>query len=792
MIFHELVARDSFIGMGNLTVEQALLRAVEAHKTGELQDAERLYRAILEVQPKHPDANHNLGILALGVGKPQDALPYLKAALETNPNQGQYWISYVNALIKANNPDDARKVLNQGKKAGLSHEAIGQIEKQLISISPHTPTQSEINTLLQHFNIGEFKIAEGLALAMTRRFPNYPFGWTAYGAILRQIGSLNSSLRAVEEAVRLSPNNAQAHNNRGNALRDMGRLTEAEASFREAIKLKPDYAEAHSNLGNALQDMGRLTEAKTSFREAIKLKPDYAEAHSNLGNALQELGRMAEAIAEYDLALNIDPDFGSARWHRGIAVIPIIQTDAKQIQTSRETFRLELIRMSGWFADERLDHGHNVVGAQHPFYLAYQEEDNKLLLAEYGQLCHKLMTYWQRQQNRFFQPQGIKVPIRMGIVSKHIYGHSVWESLIQGWIQYLDRRRIEITIFYVGTKNDEATQYARSVVESFVSGKANLPAWVDAILERNIDILFYPEIGMDKMTVKLASLRLAPVQLASWGHPETTGLPTMDYYISANLLEPDCSESYYTEQLVKLPNLGCCYGQSPVTPVAPDYTALGIKESCPLLICPGTPFKYVPEHDWIFVSIAKQLGQCQFVFFIYEKKELSQLVKERLNALFSTEGMDFNDFGVFIPWQAKASFYGLMLCADVFLDTVGFSGFNTAMQATECGLPIVTREGRFMRGRMASGILKRIELQELIANNEDQYVALVVRLVRDRQYNLAVRQKIEANRLLLYDDREPVLALENFLLQVCRKTIGDLEEQGSPQTRPSEAKHDQS
>jgi predicted O-linked N-acetylglucosamine transferase (SPINDLY family) len=85
----------------------------------------------------------------------------------------------------------------------------------------------------------------------------------------------------------------------------------------------------------------------------------------------------------------------------------------------------------------------------------------------------------------------------------------------------------------------------------------------------------------------------------------------------------------------------------------------------------------------------------------------------------SQAGLNFTDYGVFIPWQPRPSFYGLMKRATVFLDTIGFSGFNTAMQAVDCGLPIVTREGRFMRGRLASGILKRIGLHELIAASDD-------------------------------------------------------------------------
>ena len=127
-----------------------------------------------------------------------------------------------------------------------------------------------------------------------------------------------------------------------------------------------------------------------------------------------------------------------------------------------------------------------------------------------------------------------------------------------------------------------------------------------------------------------------------------------------------------------------------------------------------------------------------------------------------------------MAWQPKASFYGFMNHADVFLDTIGFSGFNTAMQGVECGLPIITREGRFMRGRLASGILKRMGLQELIAHNEEDYVNLVVKIVNDQHYNLLVRNKIKENSHFLYNDLEPVRALEGFFKDAYLKSINSL------------------
>ena len=292
-----------------------------------------------------------------------------------------------------------------------------------------------------------------------------------------------------------------------------------------------------------------------------------------------------------------------------------------------------------------------------------------------------------------------------------------------------------------------------------------LRQWAEAILAAQPDVLIYPEIGMDPMSLKLASLRLAPVQAASWGHPETTGLPTIDAYLSAQDLEPAEAQRHYTERLVALPNLGCYLQPERVDPAAVDLASLGIEDDLPLLLCPGTPFKYAPEHDPALGEIARRLGRCRLVFFEHRTRTLSEKLRARLAAAFGAAGVDFDSHVRFIPWQTREGFFGLMGRADVFLDTIGFSGFNTALQAVQCGLPIVTREGRFLRGRLASGILKRIGLKELVSADDAQYVALAVRLVQDRAWCEQIHRRIVAGRPLLYEDTAPVRALESFLAQ---------------------------
>jgi radical SAM superfamily enzyme YgiQ (UPF0313 family)/Flp pilus assembly protein TadD len=329
-----------------MKIEEALKQAIAQHQAGQFQDAERIYREILQAQPNHPDANHNLGVLAIQVKQPVAGLPHLKMALETNPNQGQYWLSYIEGLIQTGQTDAARQVLEQGRQRGLQGVVADALAERLNSSiqapeqskeayeessqksppalttslkkskknNPHKthPNPQEINALLLLFNQGKFQEAAVLARTMTERFPLHGFAWGVLGAVFKMSGRNAEALIPLQKAVEYSPGDAGALYNLGIILNDLGRLSEAETNYRRALKIKPHFAEAHNNLANTLKNLGRPEEAEACYRQALLIKPDYPEAHNNLGNILQESGRTAEAEASYRQVLLIKPDYPEA------------------------------------------------------------------------------------------------------------------------------------------------------------------------------------------------------------------------------------------------------------------------------------------------------------------------------------------------------------------------------------------------------------------------------------------------------------------------------------------------
>ena len=338
-----------------LTIEQLLQQGTAAHKEGNLQEAERLYSTILQSQPHHPDANHNLGVLAVSVDKSEAALPLFKAALEANPKIEQFWLSYIDALIKEKQFVAAKQVVEQAKKQEVNIGSLHSLELQLKPTTPLdelkstsqkkdlrfkeklkksakntkvekqdlkgiNPSNVEINNLLQHYKNGQQDDAEKLALSITERFPKHPFAWKVLGALLKQTGRTVESLAPMRKSVQLAPQDAQAHTNLGLTLKELGKLEEAEASHADAIALEPNFSKAHYNLGNTLKELGRLQDAEASYTRAIALEPNFAEAHGNLGNTLQKLGRFQDAESSYTRAIALKPNFIEAHFNLGVTL----------------------------------------------------------------------------------------------------------------------------------------------------------------------------------------------------------------------------------------------------------------------------------------------------------------------------------------------------------------------------------------------------------------------------------------------------------------------------------------
>lgn len=356
------------------TIDQLMQQAIARHQSGHLLEAGELYQAILHSEPNHPEANHNLGVIAVQAQQPAAGLPYFVTALDADPTRGKYWLNYIDALSQAGQQEDAHAVLTLARQQGLQGDDVDVLAASLTAASgqanvedrqpsggssplavpsskqrnksantrpakqgrlagkhmPHkgkAPSPQEVNSLVALFSSGRLSEAVTLARKMTERFPLNGFGWMILGLAFRQMGRSADALTPLQKSVERSPGEVDAHNNLGITLKDLGRLDEAEASYRRALQINPDYAEAHYNLGNLLKDLERLDESEASYRQALALKPDWAVAYNNLGAILQDLNRLDESAENLRLALRIKPDYAEAHYNLGKTLLNLRKLD---------------------------------------------------------------------------------------------------------------------------------------------------------------------------------------------------------------------------------------------------------------------------------------------------------------------------------------------------------------------------------------------------------------------------------------------------------------------------------
>jgi predicted O-linked N-acetylglucosamine transferase (SPINDLY family) len=257
--------------------------------------------------------------------------------------------------------------------------------------------------------------------------------------------------------------------------------------------------------------------------------------------------------------------------------------------------------------------------------------------------------------------------------------------------------------------------------------------------------------------------------MTSWGHPETSGLPTIDYYLSSELMEGDNGEECYSETLVKLPNLSIYYTPLNTAVEGKNKVDLGLNESDTFFWCCQSLYKYLPQHDDVFPQIAKGVKDCKFVFIKHigdHSEQITTIFTQRLEIAFSQVGLNYTDYCLFLPRLNQAEFASVTATADVFLDSIGWSGCNSSLEAIAQNLPIITLPGELMRGRHSAAILTRMGLSELIALDKQNYIELAIRLATDVSYRQSLRQFIAEHQHLLYHDLSPVKKLEELFVSL--------------------------
>jgi protein O-GlcNAc transferase len=631
--------------------------------------------------------------------------------------------------------------------------------------------------------------------------PRFPRALRYLGILLGESGDAAGAVSALERAVQLEPNHPQAWNNLGNAQRSLERLAEAEASFARALALKPDYALAAGNLGEVQRDRGEVERAEQTLRSALERHgaTPYRPIVVLLAGLLRERGELDEAEALYARAIELSPSESGGQWFNvgwirternetlsarsaysraheldpgdlrnlfgSRLTLPMIYADREELASARAgfaeglaTLAAELPRAASSLSEARVLDGLRWSN----FFLAYQGEDDCALQRAYAALVagvvESRVPQWRtpcesRRANR----------IRIGFASAFFHVGTCGRYF-KSWITDLDRERFEVFVYHLFPGMDEIASgiAARADVFREFGGTRARPSTVaPAIRDDVLDVLVYPELGMDACSFALASLRLAPRQYAGWGHPVTTGHATIDAFLTAGAMEPEGADAHYAEPLIRLPGIGTRY-ERPAVPGEARRQRFGLPDDRTLLLCPQSLWKIHPDNDALFADVLAADPKALLVLFSGRHPAITEAFARRLAGVLARHGLSFEARVRILPQVGHDDYLRINLVCDAMLDTLHWSGGNTSIDALACGLPIVTLPGAYMRGRQSAAMLQLVGVPELVAQDRDRYLAIAQRLGDDGPWRASLRDRIRSGHDRLFDRRDAIEPLHRF------------------------------
>ena len=657
--------------------------------------------------------------------------------------------------------------------------------------------ERSVNDLLSQalvlHEVRRFAEAEEIYNDILREYPDHADCLHLLGTALIQSGQREKVAQAVEllqRAIRLKPNRADYHVNLGVVLQDLKEYALAKEYYETAIKIDPSFADGYYNLGklykqvelpeaavlnykkllsldpkrqdalinmgNIYFDDGQLAKAIECFQTAIKVKLDSKKlnyrALINLANTFRKQGEDEKAIQTYEQALN--DGFHDGLRIKQVTTLPVVYRDEEHIECVRKRFSAGL--------DNILKNNPVLVNpalevSTTNFLLAYQAKLNRNLQEKTAQVMLKACP-----SLAFIAPhcEVSKVPkgkIKIGFLSAYFRRHSVGR-LMQGLIAGISKNDFEVILFTPRGQSDETARAIQADCDKVVFFPDETEEAQQIVSKEKLDILFFADLGMDVRTYFLAFARLAPVQCVTWGHPDTTGIPNVDYFISSDLIETKGAANHYSETLYCLKSLPTKYYPVDIPANMKNRSDFGFSILNTLYLCPQSAIKYHPDLDIIFGEILRRDKKAVIVVVEGAVSDWTVQVRERWHQTL----LDVENRISVVPRQSPEDFMGLQNVADVILDTPHFSGGNTSFEAFALGKPVVTHDGAFMRGRVTSGMYRMMDMDDCISDNLEDYINIALKLGTNISYRRKIAMKIQESRDLLFNNVSVVSEFEEF------------------------------
>jgi protein O-GlcNAc transferase len=472
-----------------------------------------------------------------------------------------------------------------------------------------------------------------------------------------------------------------------------------------------------------------------------------------LAAVLSTEGNWELAIKVLDRAVEKNPDDPSLAFRRALT-IPKILESSEQIERSREMTNRRLDEL----LEQEVEPSQNAAKFNFTaFELPCQGRTDRGIQEKIARVASKLFPSLSYSAPHVSQPRTTG-KIRVGFLSEFFYSHTI-SKLNVGLLEQLNADQFEKHLFLFPKKEDDWRTRAQSAADAVVELPRNLEAARTKIADSELDVLFYPDIGMGTQSYRLAFSRLARVQAVSWGHPITTGIPAVDYFVSADKIETPEADQHYSEKLIRMERLPCYYYRKEVADTPYPWRKHGFDKLHHIYLCPQSQFKVHPDFDVILGGIlARDINAV--IVFIEGLSEWSQKLRRRLQ---ESIGIELADRVQFIPAVDQDEFVQMVRDAHVVLDPVAFGGGNTSYEAMLVGTPVVTCPGELMRNRVTAGLYEQMGITDCVVKNSTEYVTRAVEIAKDSRLRGRLRDKIIKGGDAIFEDDLAVREFESFI-----------------------------
>jgi predicted O-linked N-acetylglucosamine transferase (SPINDLY family) len=544
-------------------------------------------------------------------------------------------------------------------------------------------------------------------------------------------------------------------------LFQQGRLRESLAAHDEALTLAPNAVVIHLSAARVAHALELQELSLQHFEAAARLDPRCHQALEGARRICAGAGLAERAAHHAALANALVPSAESLVSMK--LLVPSIPPSLEAIAEIRARYAQGIAQLLE--SPPQLPAPGGALGVA-GFFLAYHGENDRDLQMAAAQLFLRVIP-----SLAFTAPhcaghgaRGRRTGrIRIGFISRFFAAHSIFSTSI-GLIEKLPRDRFEVIALRITPSRDDAsTARVRAAADRTVELEADFFRAREQISQLALDILFYQDIGMEPISYFLAFARLAPVQCVSFGHPNTTGIPTMDYFISNDLFEPPGAQAHYSEELVLLHDLPTlAYYHEPAMPTEPaTHESFGLPVDSTLYVCPQTLFKLHPEFDGILRGILERDPRGLVILIAGQFQEFTHRLRERFERTLA----NLQQRVVFVPFMSFERYIQLLQLANVVLDTIHFNGMNSSLQAFSVGAPVVTLPGRYQRGRHTQAMYRKMSIPECIAKDAADYIDIAVRIGTDPDHARRVRERILAAKHVLFEDARVIDEFAGFFTE---------------------------